>query len=84
MVIRQETEKYSVEELSSFLTTQLADQEQEDVATLIDAFRSNRITGSMFLHLSIEELKEIVPIIGDRKRIKSIIDSFSTVVSQEF
>ena len=38
-------------------------------------FQENKITGLMFLTLTAEELRELIPIIGERKVVKSLIDS---------
>lgn len=55
----------SKEELASYL-------EQEGLdSDVIETLRSNKLSGSSFLELSLEDLKELFPIIGDNCREKT-------------
>ena len=74
-----EIQGFSVSELSNFIALRLegkVDSPESFVAVLKD----NKITGKMFLNLSPDELQEMIPIIGERKIVKEIIDSFSSTV----
>ena len=48
----------------------------------IEDFRINRINGESFLTLTDTELLEIVPVLGERKAVRRLIDSFSRKDSQ--
>ena len=65
------------EEFSEFLEEQGA---HEDI---IASFSSNRISGEAFLNLSEDDLKELLPVIGDRVYIRNLLrnarDKTSTV-----
>lgn len=49
----------------------------EEVASL---FISNRITGSAFLRLSEDDIKELTPTIGDRILVKELLKEVSKVL----
>lgn len=67
--------KLSATELADFLLVKLEGEiEFPDIIT--SKFKDNKITGQLFLALTHEELKELIPIIGDRRAVKSVIDSF--------
>ena len=53
-------DKLSCEEFSDFL------EEQGAHGDVIAAFHRNRINGEAFLNLSEDDLKELLPVIGDR------------------
>ena len=79
MVTLQEVQGFSCSELGEFVTLKLqgkVDSPQSIAAVL----KENKITGKTFLDLTIDELREMIPTIGDRKVLKEIIDSFATTV----
>ena len=70
---RSEVSQFGVEELFSFLLSEL----ETDVSTeSLSVLKRNRVNGKIFLDLEESDLKEIIPLLGERKAIKSIIDSF--------
>ena len=70
---------YTVNELCDFISVKL--EGQVDSSDSIAAkFKENKITGRIFLDLTLDDLREILPLIGERKAVKAIIDSFITSV----
>ena len=67
-----EVTTFSVEELYIFLLRELEDVSSES----LDTMKTNRISGKIFLNLKESDLKEIIPLLGERKAIKNVIDSF--------
>ncbi len=55
-------EKFSVQELKEFLSTQL---NGEFLGASLDIFERNRVSGKTFLQLDDEELRELFPLIGE-------------------
>lgn len=43
----------------------------------VDVFRENRINGQSFLDLTDDDLRELVPRLGERKSIKRLVESFN-------
>ena len=74
MVSLDDVSTYSVNELSVFLENELQGEVDFPDRTA-SIFQENKITGLMFLTLTAEELRELIPIIGERKVVKSLIDS---------
>ena len=74
MVSLDDVSTYSVNELSVFLENELQGEVDFPDRTA-SIFQENKITGLMFLTLTAEELQELIPIIGERKVVKSLIDS---------
>lgn len=70
---RTEIAKFSGEELYVFLLDELENDVSSESLAII---KSNRINGRIFLELNESDLKEIIPLLGERKAIKNIIDSF--------
>lgn len=68
--------KYSVDELSSFLTSRLEGKVDAPDSIALK-FQENKISGLVFLTLTNEELQELIPVIGDRKQVKCVIDSLT-------
>ena len=67
----------SKEELASYL-------EQEGLdSDVIETLRSNKISGSSFLELSLEDLKELFPIVGDRIAVKKLQEKFKGPVKAD-
>ena len=66
--------KFSVSELSTYLDNELQGK-VDNPDHIASIFEENKITGLMFLTLTPEELQELVPIIGERKTVKNVIDS---------
>lgn len=64
---------FSVDDLVDFL---LEKGVCEDVA---ENFRKNRVSGTAFLKLTEEDLKELVPIIGVRTEVRDILAESKTV-----
>lgn len=77
MANSEELKTYSVNELSNFISMKLEGQvDSPDLIAL--KFNENKITGQVFLNLTQDDLREILPLIGERKIVKSLIDSFAT------
>ena len=68
-----EVTTFSVEELYIFLLRELEDDVSSES---LDTMKTNRISGKIFLNLKESDLKEIIPLLGERKAIKNVIDSF--------
>ncbi|XP_065893394.1 sterile alpha motif domain-containing protein 3-like, partial [Dysidea avara] len=66
--------KCTVDELEAFLTSNLEGR-VESPDSVASPFKHHKIDGSAFLKLLPEEIQEIVPIIGERKVVTSIIHS---------
>lgn len=69
-------------ELSGFTSDQLYDFLQKKVngevsSESLESLRKNRINGKVFLDLSAEDLKEVISLLGERKLILSIIQSYN-------
>lgn len=62
-----------VQEFAEFLENQ---NMHEDVIT---AFLRNRVCGSSFLSLTEEDFKELLPIIGDRVRVRKLFKEATQV-----
>ena len=75
MVSQFEIESYSEDELCSFLArrVELGDD------TLSD-FRRNRVSGKAFLELTDDDLWEIIKPLGERRLVKSLIDTYKPCV----
>ena len=69
---------YSVNKLSVFLENELQGEVDFPDRTA-SIFQENKITGLMFLTLTAEELRELIPIIRERKVVKSLIDSLKNL-----
>jgi len=72
----EEVSQLSVGEVSSYLARKLDGKvdDADSVDRIISSFADNKISGMLFVTLSTEELKELIPIIGDRKVVKTLID----------
>ena len=68
----EEVSQYTASELSEYLKRRLEDTDTVDRVTSCLDF--HKINGLLFLTLNPEELQELVPVIGDRKMVKDIID----------
>lgn len=71
--LRDSIKDLNVEDFGDFL---LQKGVHEDIASL---FVNNRITGVLFLKLSEEDLKELIPTIGDRIVVKELLRDASKV-----
>jgi len=71
MATRAALEGFGIEELCDFLSS--SGKLSEDT---IEKFRYNRISGSTFFELNEVDLKELLPILGDRKVVQRIIASY--------
>ena len=66
----------NVEELSDHLVEKGV---HEDMFT---TFKSNRISGKVFLKLSDENLKELIPTVGDRVLVKELLEEIESCQCQ--
>lgn len=62
-------EVLNCEEFSEFLEAQGAHGD------IIASFSSNRISGEVFLNLSEDDLKELLPVIGDRVYVRRLLQN---------
>lgn len=76
-----EIEALSVDGLYDFLWDTLDSDTMSRES--IEEFRNNRINGMSFLTLTDEELKEIVPVLGERKVVKRLIYSMVKTQKQD-
>lgn len=69
-------------EMADFLKKNLSATADSDSIT--STFLNNHISGAVFLELTEDELREVIPCLGDRKEVKRLQDRFSgSVVSIE-
>ena len=59
----------SVEELADYLEEEGMDEE------VAKSFKENRICGATFLQLQNDELKELVPVIGSRVKVRKLLEN---------
>ena len=71
MATRAAIEDFGTEELCDFLST--SGDISEDG---INNFRTNRISGSTVFTLDAADLKELLPVLGDRKIVQKLISSY--------
>ena len=64
----------SVEELKAFLL------EEGICSEIVSNFVTNRVSGSAFLKLTEEDLRDLVPIIGVRTEIRDILSRVCQVI----
>lgn len=62
---------YSVEELSEFLLFKELDDD------IVETLSKNKIGGEEFIALTDDLLRELFPIIGERVKVRKLIDEFS-------
>ena len=72
MTTRVDIESFNCEELCLWLQKELIDDVGEE---FLQSLRAQRIKGRAFLELTDEELKEIAPLLGERKAVKRTEDS---------
>jgi len=79
MATAQEVGNFTTAELGCFIISKLTGKVDmpETIATVM---RENKISGKTFLQLNADELREMIPVIGERKAVKELLDSFSTTV----
>ena len=71
-------------DISIMSKEELAYLEQEGLdSDVIETLRSNKISGSSFLELSLEDLKELFPIVGDRIAVKKLQEKFKGPVKAD-
>ena len=63
--------RYSVEELSEFLLLKELDDD------IVDTLSKNKIGGKEFMALTDDLLREMFPIVGERVKVRKLIDEFS-------
>lgn len=66
-------QNFSVRELVSFL------EDQNVPPNVLDNFEENCVNGEAFLTLEEEDLKELVPLIGERTLVRKILRSSKLV-----
>lgn len=79
MATRAALEDFGIEELCDFLSS--SGKLSEDT---IEKFRYNRISGSTFFELNEADLKELPPILGDRKAVQRMIASYQSSLTVSF
>ena len=62
---------YSVEELSKFLLFRELDVD------IVDTLSKNKIGGEEFMALTDDLLREMFPVVGERVKVRKLIDEFS-------
>lgn len=73
MVSREEVSAFSSDQLYDFLLKKV---DGEVSSESLESLRKNRITGKVFLDLNAEDLKEVISLLGERKLILSIVQSY--------
>lgn len=63
--------RYSVEELSEFLLFKELDDD------IVDTLSKNKIGGKEFMALTDDLLREMFPIVGERVKVRKLIDEIS-------
>ena len=71
MTTKREIESFNVEQLCDFLT-QLNQLSEQTIAS----FSENRISGAIFFELGNDDLREIVPVLGERKVLEKLMRSY--------
>ena len=66
-------ESFTVEEFGSFLSDKNVDKE------VIDSFRRNKVSGAAFLMLTERDINELVPSVGLRPQIRTILKDSNKV-----
>lgn len=76
MSSNNEVVKYSVKELGAFLASKL-DGKVDSPESVQQKFEENKITGLTFMKLTKDELGELLPVLGERKEVQQILDTFT-------
>ncbi len=71
MATRAEFERLNATEVKEFLVDLLHDEVQEESLAVLE---DNRVSGKTFFKLDDEDLREIFPLMGERKAIKRTIE----------
>lgn len=77
MVTRAEVLVFTPDEVGDLLSSKL----QNVGVNAINSFKSNKISGEIFLELNEEDLKELVQPLGERKSIQKLINSYKPKTS---
>jgi hypothetical protein len=77
MATKAELLAFSCDQLYAWLLTNLKDTVGDES---IEEIRFQRIDGKAFLELSDDDLRELFPLMGERKAIQRRIDSFKPKV----
>lgn len=72
MATRSEIENLTAKELRQLISM----RDREILEDSLDSLERNRISGKRFLLLEEDELRELFPLVGERKAIKNLIDSY--------
>ena len=70
---KEDVEKYDFQQLLYYLLSRGIREEVTEI------FQANLINGEAFLYLSEEDLKELLPIIGDRILIRNLLKKLHEV-----
>lgn len=70
---KENIQQFNKEELHLYLVDKLGEEIGGDT---LDTFEEQKITGKAFLELDDNDLRELVPLIGERKAVKRLIASF--------
>ena len=65
----------TVDDLYYWLHDRLQDCSSIGNAECLESLRANKIDGESFLSLTPDELRELIPTVGERKKIQGVIDS---------
>jgi len=75
-----EFERFSPEEVSQFVQKHLPQVEDSVLENIIN----HKIDGEVFMSLSEEYLREVAPLLGDRLKIKRLINQLLTDVTVRY
>ena len=73
MATREEVAGFDCDKLHNFLTIKLEGVSSES----LNALRQNKVCGKVFLELSNDDLKEIITLLGERKLVLFLIQSYN-------
>ncbi len=74
MATRAEIEKLNVEKLKDFVSSQLNGEVLENG---LESLVRNRVSGKTFFLLDDDELRELFPLIGERKAVRRLINAYN-------
>ena len=81
MASRAEVELLSMTEMADLLKENLPSTADSEIVAA--EFLNNHISGAVFLELKDDELRDLVPCLGDRKEVKRIQDRYNEGVVSE-
>ena len=80
MATKAELSNFSREELHEFLVTKYGFEVSMES---LDSIKNNKIGGMTFLELTSDEIKELITLLGERKTIQRMINSYTKPPQQE-